>query len=434
MRLLELITGIIRSFPHVLLNRSGGMIGILFQLYLVVWILWAAFISSGKAYEISAIAGLQTYLHIFTYPGVPSFVLPAAISILVPYIPVYLLWIYDLTAGAKKRRHKEIQAYESVKIDFNLPPRMELGMGSSVSFQISNPARYEIENIWIRTIFPECVRCDSPQVSLGLLKPGTSKSVSIAFVPLCAGKADMGLVEFYFEMKGKEFRKEPFSLGTHEVSCSYLDISTEVPDTLKFGHATPFYITLKNNSQMALTGLNVKCFFSKGIGFDSSGFMLANIGPGSVRSLSFNVVPTTLHEASIGYFNIRFHANGNECYVGPVDLGKHKIRVPELDVKLNVPDNFYKEVPATIGITVENHSDIPLSNLRFTNCFSSQIECDSPVVSIPDISPGASRYVSLSIRPRTGGNIDLGNLNISFDVNGITCHKEPIAMGIHKIL
>lgn len=136
-------------------------------------------------------------------------------------------------------------------------------MGSSVSFQISNPTRSKVENIWIRTVFPECIRCDSPQVSVGELKPGTSKSVSVAFVPLCAGKADMGLAEFYFEVKGKEFRKEPFSMGAHEIACTYLDINTDIPDLLRFGHAAPVSITLKNNFQVPLTGLSVKCFFSR---------------------------------------------------------------------------------------------------------------------------------------------------------------------------
>lgn len=430
MRLLELLAGIIRSFPHALLNRAGGLPGIFFQLYSLVWILWTAFFIYGGADGIPSIA----YIRSLGYPGVPSSLPSVFICILIPYLPVYLFWIYDTTLGNRKRMQKELQAYESVKLDPRLPSRMELGMGSSVSFQISNPTRSKIENIWIRTVFPECIRCDSPQVSAGELKPGSSKSVSIAFVPLCAGKADMGLVEFYFEMKGKEFRKEPFSMGTHEIACSYLDISAGIPDLLKFGHAAPVQIDLKNASHLTLTGLSVKCFFSRGIDSDSSDFTLADIGPGSARSLSFDIIPKTVNESSLGYFNVRFSINGNRCYVGPVDLGKHPIRVPDLEIRMTMPDYFYKDVPATIGLIADNRSDESLSNICFTSCFSSQIECESPIVSIRDIGPGSSRYTSLSMKPVTGGKVDLGNLNISFEVNSALCYKEPISLGIYKIL
>ncbi len=430
MRIPKLLAGTVKSFPYVLLNRAGGLAGILLQLYLFAWILWAAVFISGNADIIPELA----YIRSLSYPGIPASIPPVLAGIVLPYLPVYFFWIYDRTLGARKRRNKELKAYESVRADFSLPPKMELGIGSSVSFQISNPTKSQVENIWIRAVFPECIRCDSPEVSAGSLKPGASKSVSISFVPLCAGKADLGLVDFYFEMKGKEFRKEPFSMGTHEVSCSYLTISADVPENLKFGQPASMEVSLRNDYKMSLIKPAVRFFLSKGIESDSSVFTMDEVTPDSARSLAFDIVPKIDRETSLGYFNVRFHLNGNECYVGPVDLGKRDIGIPDFDVRLNIPDNFHREVPATIGITVDNHSDVPLSKLRFTSCFSSQIECESPEVSIPEVRPNSSSYVSLSVKPKTGGKVDLGNMNISFEINGVEGHREPIYLGTHNII
>jgi hypothetical protein len=38
------------------------------------------------------------------------------------------------------------------------------------------------------------------------------------------------------------------------------------------------------------------------------------------------------------------------------------------------------------------------------------------------------------IKPVNAGQIDLGNLNISFEVNDITLQKEPIDMGTHGVV
>jgi hypothetical protein len=195
----------------------------------------------------------------------------------------------------------------------------------------------------------------------------------------------------------------------------------------------PVRISLSNRLSFPVNDVQVKCSFQNGIDPDMDSFSIACMEAGCGHSITLKVIPKAIGEISLGHFNVEFRLNGNSCHVGPVGFGVRRILAPDLHIRMNRPDTLYKGIPASIGFIVENRSDEVLSNICLSSCFSSQIECMIPMVSIDQILPACARYISLGIRPLTKGKTDLGNLNVSFEVNNILCRKEPIVLGVHRI-
>jgi hypothetical protein len=445
MKLSGIYGNLICSLSYSLLNKARGPSGYIFQMYSIVWIMWLAFFTVGMFHPLSSATGLQNLAYSLM-PAAAVAMLPALIPVSVPvlfltllmfvifpYMPVHAFWLHEKNSGVTKRRQKGMHVCRSMTVDCSLPESVEVGFPCIVSFRLSNPTDLDVENVWLRWVFPGQLRCDLSQMSLGALARESSGYVSMPFVPLSTGRIPIGSVDLYFEIRGQKYTKNSIPVGACNVNCSCLSVNTSVPEVLQFGKKVPVGIYLTNRLSFSIDDVQVKCSFQEGIDSDVASFSIGSMQAGSGQAVSLNMVPKIIGDISLGQFNIELRLNGNVCHAGPVGFEVCRILAPDLHVRMNRPDTLYKGIPASIGFIVENCSDEVLSSICLSSCFSSQIECMVPTVSIDHLLPASSRYISLGIRPLTKGKTDLGNLNVSFEVNNILCRKEPIVLGVHRI-
>ncbi|MDG6243698.1 MAG: hypothetical protein QCH31_04800 [Methanolobus sp.] len=412
---------IIKSLSYALHNEAGTRVGLFFQFYAFLWIV------------ISSFFVVTRILSIDERPD-PIYVASAPFCMVFLYIPLYAFWIYEKKIGIEKRRVREMQLVSSVNIEYRFSEPVDIGIAAMLYFRINNPTDKPIENIWIRGVFPATVRCDRPVLSLGSLEPISSLSSSFAFVPLTSGNLSMGYCDLYFEINGHKNQRPPLFFGNIDIVHSYLGLDVQMPKTLRFGHSSVISIRIWNRSNPNLEKLHTKCNFQKGIQYDTAFSDTRTVPQGALFEVTHQITPTAAGTIDLGYFEIIFDIEDNKCKIGPVNFGEYMIHVPEIDFKINIPETLYSTVGNTIGIYVENKSEEVIHNICFNSCFSSFIECHRPNVCITDILPYSSGYTSLSIKPVNAGQIDLGNLNISFEVNDVTLQKEPIDMGTHGVV
>lgn len=444
MRLSRIPRSFTGSLSYALLNRAGGTSGAVFQIYSLVWIMWLAFFMVAMLYQQSYSPGLQLLANSLmpswsalpadgTAVPFPAFLFALMLFVVVPYMPVHLFWIYEERVGISNRRLRGAQVCGAAAVDCNLFGNIELGFPCTITFRVSNPSSTDMGNVWLRWAFPTAFRCDSHQVRLGTVKAGSSGYVSIPFVPLQTGSTSIGSADLYFEIRRQQYTKYNISQGICTVICSSVYVNTDVPDVLQFGEEAVLGIYLANRLSCPMDDVRVKCYFRDGI---DPGPTLLNAGTlhgGSGQMLNLNIVPRIIGEFSLGHFEVQFRLGANACITGPEGFGVQRVLAPELNVRMNTPDTLYKGIPASLGFILENRSDEQLFNICLSSCFSSQIECEVPTIRIENMAPSASRYASIAIRPLTSGKADLGNLNMSFEVNGMLCRMEPLVLGIHKI-
>ena len=413
---------IIGSFIYVASNKANGVVGRIMQIYLLAWIIWSVY------YITNNVAGIiqSEYLYQTAF-----FLL---LFIVLPYFPIYVFWLYEKVIGIKKRELRRQNAYGSVNATYKFSTPLELGIENSLQFQVNNPTDLKIKNTWVRVIFPDSVKCTSSQVSFGTLDPMSSTTINLPFIPLSTDLSHFGYFDLYFELEKRSFTKSQLSLGKHVVVCSHFLIDSVIHDQLKFGFDSSITINLENRFPYPLTDFHVICSFQKGIDPSSEHFKMDVFDPGSFKPFNFTILPKSTGITEIGYFNIGFLLNGNQCYIGPVEFLRSELIVPDLKIRLNLPDYFYKDILATIGIVSENTSDDALLNVCFSSCFPSFLDCKLPTACVSDIAPGESRYASIDLKPNVSGKVNFGNLNISFEVNGITCQKDPIYLGTHNVV
>ncbi|WP_292464712.1 hypothetical protein [Methanolobus sp.] len=445
MKLSRISGDFICSLSYALLNKSRGKSGYLFQMYSLVWIMWLAFFAVGMLHPMSSGIGLHTLAYSLmplsissllsgVIPlSVPVFVLALFVFVVLPYTPIHFFWIYENIWGISKRRLLGMQVRDAVVVGYNYPASAETGFPYAVTLHVNNPTDTDIGNVWLRWVFPDSFKCAGSQLSLGTVAGGSSGSASIPFISLHTGKNSMGTADLYFEIRGQKYTKNNLPIGLCNVICSCLFVNTSIPDALHFGEEAPLGIYLMNRLSFSLDDVQVSCSFSEGIDADVTSFNIGNMQAGSGQALAINIIPKVIGEISVGHFSVEFRMNGNVCNAGPLGFNIRRIFAPELNVRMNTPETLYKSIPASLGFIVENRSDESLTNISLSSCFSSQIECEVPTVYIEGLLPSSSRYVSIAIRPMTSGKADLGNLNVSFEVNGFLCRKEPLVLGVHKI-
>jgi hypothetical protein len=433
------------SLSYSMVNKAGGISGITFQIYSLLWIMWLAFFAVGLLHPVPADIGLYDFASSLMPSGaaawlpsavpasLPALLLSFMVLVVLPYLPVHFFWIYEQRAGIKKRRLQGMQVSEALSIECNPPGSAEAGFLCAVSLRVHNPTDTDIGNVWLRWVFPGSFRCESSQYPLGTLAGGSSVNVSMPFLPLQTGKVPLGSVDLYFETGKQKYTKNDIYLGACDIKYSYLSVSANIQESLQLGSAAPLCISLANRLSIPITDMKVKCFFGKGIDPDVDSFSIACMETGCIHKMAINVIPKKAGEISLGHFYIEFRLNNNRCHAGPVGFGVRRILAPEINIRTNMPGALYKGISASIGFIVENRSDEIMCNVSLSSCFSSQIECMVPTVRIDQILPASARYVSLGIRPLTKGKADLGNLNISFEVNNTLCRKEPVMLGVHRI-
>ncbi len=410
-----------KSIFYTLENRTGGKIGIFFQFYVFLWFVITSFFVA------------TTILSLNEGPD-PVYIASAPVVIILLYIPIYLFWIYEDRIGIEKRRIREMQDVDAVNVEYRFPDSVELGFRNKLYIRVNNPTEKSVENIWIRVMFPVTVLCDKPVMPLGSLKPHSSLTASLSFVPTLAGKLSFGYYDLYLEVCGNKHQKAPFFLEDINVNHTYLCIDPNIEDTLHVGHDKQIIIKIRNNANVELYDMHVKCSFSENLKYDTAFSKKWTMIPGAEIDAIYNIIPCAGRKINLGHFEVLFKIAGNNCKIGPTELGERIVQVPDVDVDIKIPDTLYSEAGNSIGIYVHNRSNETIHNVCFNSCFSSFIDCHNPNACIPLIQPESSGFTSLVVKPVKPGKIDLGNLNFSFEVNEILCTEEPFYMGMHQVI
>lgn len=91
-------------------------------------------------------------------------------------------------------------------------------------------------------------------------------------------------------------------------------------------------------------------------------------------------------------------------------------------------------VEKPIKITINNPTETAIFNINIQSNISTLIKCNKPTAEIKTVPPNSSEYTAIFITPRIADEIDLGDLNISYDINGNTYKKKPIAIGTYEAI
>lgn len=414
------LDSIIKAFTYSLQNCAGGKTGLIFQFYGFLWIVLTTFFTVTRILSITRRAD-------------PLYIASAPVFIAILYVPIHVFWMYEKNIGIERRRVKEFEMADSVTLEYKFSEPSEMGFTNLLYIRLTNPTEKRLENIWMRVVFPATILCSKPVMCLGCLEPMACTTTSFSFVPTVAGSLSMGYYELYFEIDDHEHQKPPVFFGNINVHHSYLGIDFEIDRPLKFGHNSVITVGIQNYANNSLSNLHIKCIFPKTVNYDTAFSNTTTIAPGQSCQTSFVVTPVNGEEVNLGNFEVMFDIERINCRINSIEFGTHYVQLPEIRVKVNIPDKLYTEVGNTIGIYVENKSDEVIKNVCFNSCFTSFIECHKPNVCIPQIQPYESGYASLVIKPVSTGKIDLGNLNYSFEINDKVMQKEPIDLGMHMV-
>ena len=115
-----------------------------------------------------------------------------------------------------------------------------------------------------------------------------------------------------------------------------------------------------------------------------------------------------------------------------------KWKIDEKNILNLIECQIYVENPLIVGvekpikITIDNPTEISIFNIKIQSKISTLIKCNKPTVEIKAVQSNSSENTAIFITPRIADKIDLGNLNISYDINGNTYEKEPMAMGTYE--
>ena len=125
-----------------------------------------------------------------------------------------------------------------------------------------------------------------------------------------------------------------------------------------------------------------------------------------------------------------------ESFETQMQVNRTKIQntLDSIKFQIDAPNPLKLDVENPIKITVNNQNDIPIYNIQIQSDISSLVKCDKPIEQIKTVLPKSSEYTAIFITPKLAGQINLGNLHISCDIDNNTYEKEPIAMGTYEVI
>ncbi len=250
---------------------------------------------------------------------------------------------------------------------------------------------------------------------------------SIVFTNLILGGIVGGYTIFkiFYDAKKRTIEYE------NEISDN-IDINIDSQNPFILGVNNSFEITVNNGTEIPITNISLISNFPNSLICNETLKPIDIVPAKSSESKTLLLTPTVAEEIDLGNLAVTLEIDGYTYEKEPVKIGIFDVIPPEINIQINVPNQLKVGIENPVKITVKNQSDVLLSNVQIETNFSRLITCDETIVHTDDIPANSSEYTAIFITPRIADKIDLGNLNLSFDINETTYKKEPIAMGIYE--
>jgi len=170
------------------------------------------------------------------------------------------------------------------------------------------------------------------------------------------------------------------------------------------------------------------------------------------KQININSIINITHKKRLFDSKIIFYTNDGEIKIQISDKGKAKRFFKSFEThmltnrtkmqkilnsikfQIDAPNPLKLDIENPIKITINNQNDIPIYNIQIQSDISTLVKCDKPTVQIKTILPNSSEYTAIFIIPKIADKINLGDLYISYDINGNTYKKEPIAIGTFEVI
>jgi energy-coupling factor transporter transmembrane protein EcfT len=211
-----------------------------------------------------------------------------------------------------------------------------------------------------------------------------------------------------------------------------IDIKIESYNPLKLGVENPLKITVNNKSETTISNIHLITNFPKSVICNKTITLINEVPAGSSQSKNLSVTPTSTGEINLSNLAVTLEIDDFPYEKEPVEIGVYNVIPPEIDIKIDVPNPLKVGIENPVKVTVKNQSDVLLSNVQIETHFSKLIMCDESTVHTDDIPANSSEYTAIFITPRMADKINLGELDISYNINGNTYKKEPIAIGTYE--
>ncbi|HJH30080.1 MAG TPA: hypothetical protein C5S51_10410 [Methanosarcinaceae archaeon] len=252
----------------------------------------------------------------------------------------------------------------------------------------------------------------------------------VIYIGLFVGGTVGGYTTFLINDKNKKLLIEYENQNDKYANNIEIYADSHIP--LKLGVENPVKITVNNKTETTISNIHLKSNFPKSVICNETIVLIEEVPEGLSKSITLLVTPTVANEINLDDLEITLDINGNPYEKEPVKIGIFDVIPPEIDIQIDVPNPFKVGMENPVKITVKNQSDVLLSNVQIETHFSRLITCDETIVHTDNIPSNSSEYTAIFITPRMADKINLGDLNLSYDINGNTYEKEPIAMGIYE--
>lgn len=252
----------------------------------------------------------------------------------------------------------------------------------------------------------------------------------VTYIGLFVGGTVGGYTIFLINYKNKKLLIEYENQIDKYANNIEIYADSHVP--LKLGVENPVKITVNNKTETTISNIHLKSNFPKSVICNETIVLIDEVSAESSESKTLLVTPKVANEINLGDLRITLEINGNPYEKEPVKIGIFDVIPPEIDIKIDVPNPLKVGIENPVKITVKNQSDVTLSNVQIETHFSRLITCEETIVHTDDIPANLSEYTAIFITPRMADKINLGDLNISYNINDNTYEKEPIAMGTYE--
>lgn len=267
---------------------------------------------------------------------------------------------------------------------------------------------------------------------IGAFFVAISENSAVISIGLLVGGSVGGYTTFIKNYKNKEFRiQHEYQIDKH---ANNIEICVDAPNPLKLGVENPVKITVNNKTETTISNVNLITNIPKFVIFNETIAQINYIPANSSESKTLLLTPTVANEIDLGDLKITLEINGDPYEKEPVEFGTFDVIPPEIDIQIDVPSPLKVGIENPVKITVKNQSDVSLSNVQIKTNFSRLITCDETTVHTDDISANSSDYTAIFITPRIADMINLGELDISYDINGFTYKKEPTSIGTYEAI